>query len=395
MDKSILQIDKNACTGCGACAASCVVNAITLKYDTEGFWTPNLEGSRCVSCGKCWEVCSVAHPVGAHQEPLMRVMQLLDRQALMHSASGGVFYGLACHMIKQGGVVYGCQLNREVMPVHARVTDVEGLKRLQGSKYVQSLICPQIYQSVRTDLKKGLRVLFSGTPCQIAGLICYLGGYRERLITVDVICHGVASPGIWSHYLAVREKEFGQKIIDAQFRDRSVGHYPKNHSITLHTQEVVHHRKALNDGFGSSFYHNRILRESCYRCPYSQRARISDLSLGDYGKKDKYVRGFPSSDGYSVVLVNTKSGAELLDAAKNLFMQIPLNNDYSQINLTQPTLRPKERNAMQHMKFQPEDPAHDIGIELRVTMEDRLKHLLPQKLKDAVKKQIRKVGRNV
>lgn len=393
MENTIAQIDRLVCTGCGACAASCMMDAITLKYDKEGFWAPKLEKSHCVSCGKCLETCPAAHPLEVHPAPTMRVMQLQNREALVSSASGGVFYGLARLVLEQGGIVYGCQLDSSVMPVHVRVADVEGLKRLQGSKYVQSFVSPEVFRSVKADLETGNRVLFSGTPCQIAGLNRYLGGDIEKLTTVDVICHGVASPGIWSHYLAIREKELGEKIADAQFRDRSVGRYPRNHSITLYTKHAVYRRKAVNDGFGSSFYHNRILRESCYRCPYAQRGRTSDLSLGDYGKKDRLVRSFPSSDGYSVVLVNTRAGEELLDAAKISFIQKPLNSRYCQVNLIQPTLRPKTRDAMRHLDFRPEDPSHDIGLELKVTIKDRLKRMFPQKLKDAVKKRIRRAGK--
>lgn len=382
MSRSVQSVDRLDCTGCGVCVASCACAAITLSYDNEGFFSPQIDEELCTLCGRCRDLCPAVREAAKHQQGKYYILQLRDKTDLRESASGGAFFGLASCVINQGGVVCGCQLGADMLPVHVCAENLAGIRKMQGSKYVQSAISNNTYHQIGKYLSDGRTVLFSGTPCQVAALYGFVGAC-DNLITIDLVCHGVASPGVFFHYLKTKEREFGESVTKVKFRCKEVGVYPNNHSLHLETESATHCRHALKDPFGSSFYHNRILRECCYRCRFATKERVADLTLGDYGEKDTSL--FSSKDGYSFVSANTHQGVILLDVASHYFEAADLRDDYTQVNLRHPTIRPSARDAMGSMSFDVGEPLADMGFNLKITAADRIKRFVPQGLKDEIK----------
>ena len=250
---SIDSVKFNNCTGCLSCVAVCPRNAISFQYNNEGFWFPEICTDICINCGKCYRCCPEITPQHKNTSRKNYIVQHKDKSVVENSASGGAFYGFAQYIITQGGSVYGCVLNEQMMPIHICIEDENKIAKMQGSKYVQSYISDQIYQMIKLKLETDNMVLFSGTPCQIAGLYAFLGRDFPKLFTVGLICHGVASPGLYKHYIAKKEKEIGEKVLDVQFRSRKVGKYPENHSLRIMTEHEEYCRHGADDPYASCF----------------------------------------------------------------------------------------------------------------------------------------------
>ena len=203
--------DSSKCCGCSACVNTCPVKCIVMHRDGEGFDYPVADVSSCISCGKCDDVCPMVSPV-ASSVMNANALRILEYES--ESSSGGVFPALASLVLEQGGVVVGAAFDSKLHLKHTIVNDKEGLARLRGSKYVQSEI-GETYAQTRDLLDLGVNVLFSGTPCQIAGLLKYLNKPYDNLLTVDLACHGVPSPGVWEKYV----RDSG--MTGVRFRDKS------------------------------------------------------------------------------------------------------------------------------------------------------------------------------
>lgn len=192
--------DKKACCGCGACVQRCPKQCITLHEDSEGFLYPVADASVCINCGLCEKVCPVINQHTAH-EPLQTFAAKNPNEAVRAaSSSGGVFTMLAESVIKSGGVVFGAAFDQQWKVVHTCATTIEGLQKFRGSKYLQSQT-NNTFREAETYLRQGRQVLYSGTPCQVAGLKKYLRKDYDNLLTLDFICHGVPSPGVFRTYL--------------------------------------------------------------------------------------------------------------------------------------------------------------------------------------------------
>ena len=193
--------EKSSCCGCEACVQCCPKQCLTMHEDCEGFLYPQVDESSCIDCGLCEKVCPVIHQ-NASQEPLSSYIAINPNEEIrLKSSSGGIFTLLAEKIIAEGGVVFGARFDENWDVVHAWTDTIEGLAPLCGSKYVQSRI-GNTYNEAKDFLKQGRKVLFSGTPCQIAGLKKFLRKEYANLLTVDFICHGVPSPGVWRRYLS-------------------------------------------------------------------------------------------------------------------------------------------------------------------------------------------------
>ena len=279
MNKQVFE-NKTECCGCGACQAICPKNAIEMVEDEYGFIYPRIDESKCVNCNLCKKTCAYMNPRKMNDEKKVYASVSKNDENLKRSASGGVFYELANSIISDGGVVYGCSMeykNDKLTPKHIRVNNQENLKKLQGSKYVQSE-CGNIYKLVKTDLINGKKVLFSGTPCQIEGVKSFLQ-YKEyeNLFLVDIICHGVPSRKMFQDYIENFEIENNCKVKEFYFRDKDKGWglffkvvYEKNGK----TEKTV--KPSYESSFYQLFLDSSIYRENCYKCPYATENRNSD-----------------------------------------------------------------------------------------------------------------------
>lgn len=211
------------CCGCTACASICPHDAITMKPDALGFLYPDVDDSKCIDCGLCEKVCAFNDNYDTSlnlDKPLAYGARHKDMNEIETSRSGAAFIAISDYILEQGGVVYGAGYTDHFRVVHKRATTKEERNEFKGSKYVQSDMCG-VFRQVKKDLRDGLIVLFSGTPCQTSGLNSYVGKkLRENLYLVDIVCHGVPSPFVWRDYLAYLEKKQGSPIVWVNFRDK-------------------------------------------------------------------------------------------------------------------------------------------------------------------------------
>lgn len=221
----INKINPADCCGCTACASICVHDAISMEPDALGFLYPKVNESRCVDCGLCEKVCQFNDNYDRSlnlQQPIAYAARHKDIDEVMKSRSGAAFVAISDYIIEQGGVVYGAGYKDHFRVAHKRATTKEERNEFRGSKYVQSDLTG-VFRQVKEDLKSGLTVLFSGTPCQTAGLNAYVGKkLRENLVLVDIVCHGVPGPFIWRDYIAYLEKKQGDEIVVVNFRDKEL-----------------------------------------------------------------------------------------------------------------------------------------------------------------------------
>lgn len=305
--------DPAQCSGCTACLSICSRGAIKMYPDALGFLYPYVEESNCIDCGMCDKVCqfqstNIQNEISGQQAFAARHK---DVKEIEHSRSGAVFVALSDRILSSGGVVYGAGYDEHFRVIHKRAENKDTRDGFRGSKYVQSDL-DGVFVNVRTDLSNGLKVLFSGTPCQTAGLRSFIGErkLKENLYLVDIVCHGVASPFVWRDYLTYLENKERDRIISLNFRDKKIFGWSG-----LHKESFVFGRKGLKT-YSYTFYHSYLLRRSCNECPFSNLHRPSDLTLGDLWGWENVVPGFNMDDkGVSLVLCNSKKGEDLLSFA--------------------------------------------------------------------------------
>lgn len=332
--------NKNQCCGCTACYSICPKNAIKMEYDEEGFLYPSINGDLCVDCGMCKSVCAFQN--GYEKRPVIKgyALKHKDMDIRMKSRSGGAFAGVASYILSLGGVVYGAVYGENYSVKHFRCADKKDLPKIQGVKYIQSEM-NDIFADVKSDLKSGKYVLFSGTTCQVAGLLAFLEKTdTSKLYTADLICHGVPNNMIWQEFLHWNERKYKGKLTDAKFRDKCYGWKPHFESVTING------KKHKTKRFCLMFYENDILRPSCYECRYASLDRAGDFTLGDFWGIQKQHKEMRDKTGCSLFMINTKKGEELFDKISENFILKEadvVKASYPNPNLRFPTPRPKRR----------------------------------------------------
>lgn len=316
-------ISKGQCCGCSACLHICPKHSITFKEDSEGFLYPHVDISSCVDCGLCEKVCPVINQDSEREPITVYAAKHPDVSVRLKSSSGGLFTLLAEQIIDQGGVVFGAKFNNQWEVIHDYTETKEGLESFRGSKYVQSYI-GNSYLYAESFLKSGRKVMFTGTPCQIAGLKKFLRREYENLLTVDLICHGVPSPKVWRMYL---EEEIARKgdagkntvlssskvspvITGVNFRDKSTGW--KKYSFVLNISKATaagDQNSVLSSIFTDNVYmraflSNLSLRPSCYECPAKGGKSGADITIGDFWGVEKILPEMNDDMGCSVIIVN-------------------------------------------------------------------------------------------
>lgn len=310
--KSMIQItDKSKCCSCEACEQVCPKACISMEWDAEGFLYPRANEDICIKCGLCEKVCPCLN-LKKERQPL-GVYAAVNPDVVVRrkSSSGGVFWMLVEQIIEDGGVVFGAAFDKDWMVFHSSADTLEEAKKFRGSKYVQSRM-NGCYKEAQSALKQGRKVLFCGTACQIAGLKDYLKKEYNNLVTLDVVCHGVPSPGIWRDYLSHIGK--GKKISNINFRDKSTGWRNYDFVVTFTDGSGIkepHNSNLYMQGFLQNLY----LRPSCHNCNFKLGKCGSDLTLGDFWGIEKVRPELDDNQGASVVLVNTLQG-------KNIFQKL-------------------------------------------------------------------------
>lgn len=316
--RNAISIDSPAeCCGCHACAQICPKHCITMQADAEGFLYPHIDADVCIDCGACEKICPMLHsePAPISKEPTAYAAINLDEKIRQNSSSGGVFTLLAEQTLDNGGIVFGAAMTADQHSVHhIAIETKEALAALRGSKYLQSSI-GDTYLQVRKALKSGREVLFSGTPCQVEGLRTFLQKDYSNLFCVDLICHGVPSPLVWSTYLAEQENRVGAPARRTFFRYKKYGW--KTYAVLLEfSNNTAYECVFLHDAFIQSFLRNVCLRPSCYSCHFKKLNRVSDITLADYWGIQNQYPDMDDNKGTSLVFVHSEKGQHHIDSLR-------------------------------------------------------------------------------
>ena len=307
--KHVVISRRENCCGCTACSHACPQHCVTMKSDKEGFVYPFIDEQRCIECGRCKIVCPILNYDGGNVPIKIFAGKNTNEAVRSTSSSGGVFYELAKQCISEGGFVYGCALDENMIARHIRVDTVEGLERLKSSKYVQSDM-GHIMSEVKADLLAGSKVLFSGTPCQIAGLCNYLGRNYDNLFVVDVLCHGVPSPKLFADYLQMLSDKYGGTPVSVNFRNKKRG-WKRLYMEVCFDNGKRHYIYSGYDRYESLFLNNMSLRSSCYECKFTNLERYGDITLGDFWGIGKKYPTWDDDKGISIVMLNSEKGLKM------------------------------------------------------------------------------------
>ena len=301
--------DKNQCCGCTACASVCGHGSITMVEDAEGFKFPNIDTATCVGCGLCEKVCPMLHPES--ERSVKQVIGAKHQDAVVRktSSSGGVFSLLAEVFIVDGGVVVGCAMDKNLQAVHIICETIEDIIRLRSSKYVQSNV-EGIFPQVRKLLRDGRKVLFSGTPCQVAGLRRFLVKPFGNLFCVDVLCHGVPSPKLFREYKEMMEQQYGSQAHSVNFRSKKK-EWKRLYINFRFDNGKEYFKNATFDPYMQLFLGNKSQRNACFHCPFTTTNRQGDISLGDFWGIGKNFPGLDDDKGISMILINSDKGEEM------------------------------------------------------------------------------------
>ncbi len=349
---------KNNCFGCCACQNVCPTGSISMAQDDEGFLYPHINKQTCISCEKCENVCPT---ILKHEyedkvgKSFVYAAWYEDEDIRRKSSSGGIFTILAKRILENNGVVFGVGYDKDFNVIHKYTDNMNKLEEFRGAKYVQSYI-GNTYKYAEEFLKQGSRVLFSGTPCQIAGLQKYLNNEYTNLLTCDFICHGTPSPKVYKKYISYLSNKYNSKVEKIFFRTKENG-WGKNQLKIIFKNQKIYEKVNFMDPYLLSFAKNIYLRPSCHICPFSNINRTSDITLGDYWGVAKYHPGMDDDKGTSLVLINTKKGEKIFEKCKSSLNYIQSNIDWGIAGntcLVKPCIPHKEReNFFKVLNSQP------------------------------------------
>ena len=366
---------KEHCCGCSACVHICPKHSISFQEDKEGFLYPKVDLETCIDCGLCEKVCPVVN-----QEPEREPLQVYaakndDESIRLKSSSGGVFTLLAEKIIEDGGVVFGVRFNENWEVVHDYADTIEGLEQFRGAKYVQSAV-GESFKQAETFLKAGRKVMFTGTPCQIAGLRKFLRKDYENLLTVDFVCHGVPSPLVWHKYLEeelARQGDAGKNSVLASpkdapvltgvnFRDKSVGWKKFSFVLSFSKASAVGEQNTVlssvftENDYMRAFLSNLSLRPSCFNCSSKAGKSGADITIGDFWGIENVLPELDDDRGLSLLMLHSQRGLEHFislrcDVAEVNFTDAIKSNSAYQIPVSMPINREFFFSCLGHLDF--------------------------------------------
>lgn len=337
----------NLCFGCTACVQVCPKSAITMIENNEGFLYPQIDENKCTNCGICKNICPNNKKTSNNTPKPIVYAAMASDDIRKQSSSGGAFSIIAKYVFDKKGYVCGCTFDtNERIAKHIIIDTEEDLYKLRGSKYLQSELT-DIYIKIKELLNSDKYALFSGTPCQVAGLKSFLKKEYAKLITIDILCHGVGSPKVYKKYLSELITNPQEELLSINFRDKANGWLPPLINNT-NTNKNTYRFSQLEDLYLQAFLKNICLRKSCGNCKYCTTLREGDITLGDFWRIEEYNKKLNDNKGTSLILVNNEKAEQLIQDIKDnfsTFTNVPL--DYAIIgnrNLHHPSKIHKNRD---------------------------------------------------
>ena len=323
--------DKKDCCGCWACENVCPKSCISMVEDAEGFRYPQVDQDVCIDCHLCEKVCPVANAkMDEKHEQRAYLLQHRDESVLHESASGGAFTAIASYVIERGGVAFGAAYDKDFQVVHQYAETVNDLWKFRNSKYVQSYV-GKAYQEAKEFLKQGRMVCFSGTPCQLEGLLNYLRKPYDNLVTVDVMCHSITSPKIFRMYVDMQKKKYGEDIENIMFRDKQPYGYKYSSMSVYRNGKQVYKEGVETDVYLRSFFCDVNVRPSCYDCKFKKQHHLTDFTIWDCFDVRKFSKEFDNDKGVTRILANTDKAHQILLEMNQVarIMEIPVGEAVS------------------------------------------------------------------
>lgn len=338
--------EKN-CYGCELCENICPKDAIEIKENNEGFLNPVIDKKKCIHCGLCEKKClylNETYVSKINQDYNAFAVQINDKRRLKESSSGGIFYEVAINFIKSGGYVAGCVWDEDMIPMHILSNKIDDIKRMQGSKYVQSNLS-NVFKEIKAKVQKN-KVMFVGTPCQVKAIKTFIDS--DNLITISLICEGVPSRKVWNLYKKSLEKSQNAKLVKVNFRNKENCGWKMPDSIYEFENSKTIRKLSFNlDNYISSFIDGLIMNEKCYDCKFKGNNNDGDIIIGDFWKVPDHLFGNQTKDGVSAIIIKTKKGEEIFNYIKNINIK-KVNIDLvikGNPNLNASIERPKERDS--------------------------------------------------
>lgn len=320
----MISIDKKTdCCGCTACYNICPKQAIQMKPDEEGFLYPVVNKDACVECGLCDKVCPIKNKRTPENEKTSGyIVRNTDKDIVKNSTSGGAFSVFAKHVFDNGGCVYGAGYDSVMNIVCKKAVNMDELAEMRGSKFVQSNLST-VFSDIKELLKAGTLVMFTGTPCQVSGLLSFLGNKPENLICIDFVCRGVPSPKLWRNYVDMMQKKYNSRIVGARFKNKTYGYHATTMKIDFENGKTWIGSGRI-DPMMKAFVKEMASRPSCGACYFKGIERPSDITMFDCyefsaitGKKDDDL-------GYTSLFIHSEAGKGLFEKVKNNFITIPV-----------------------------------------------------------------------
>jgi len=313
---------KEKCTGCRACVEICPKKCITMELDEEKFYYPKIDKQKCINCKKCLNSCPVTNDIKVQDKIILEEVygyRTNDKKNLLNSSSGGAFYDIVksfCNNSKKYAI-FGVKFDENFNVMHDYITNIKEIDIFKKSKYVQSNVGDS-YSKVKEFLNKKYKVVFSGTPCQVAGLRKYLNKSYDNMLCIDIICHGVPSQDLFNMWLNNEQKKYNSKICNVNFREKVLKkekYNSKNIKIVLENGTTII-ENAKKNMYLKGFQNELFYRPSCYECKFASIERYSDITIADCWGIENVDSTLDVHEGYSCIVVHTKMGKQIMDDNK-------------------------------------------------------------------------------
>ncbi|MBQ7410040.1 MAG: Coenzyme F420 hydrogenase/dehydrogenase, beta subunit C-terminal domain [Clostridia bacterium] len=381
--------EKKDCVGCRACEKICPQKAIIMQEDEEGFIYPIVLDDKCVKCGICKKVCPLLNEVKKEKPLKTYAIKNKDEECARKSTSAGIAYLFSKKIIEKNGCVFGSKLNKDMTVNQIEVTNLEGLDEIRGSKYIFS-DTKETFVDVKNELLKDKKVIYIGTPCQIAGLKSFLKKDFDNLYTIDFICHGVPSQKLFLKYIKYLEEKIRQSIIYYDFRNKEKKVWGNFCAKILTNNNKNVYINANSDPYYYNFLKGNTYRESCYDCKFAKKERVSDITLGDFWGIELIDSNFYDDNGVSAVLINSEKGRKLfLELVNDIEFKEVLLDDIlkKNKNLERPTERKITRNNI-YYGIDTLSPKKFVkkNLIIKNKVKNFIKTIIPIKIKNKIKK---------